>query len=643
MYLSYWKLKAKPFENNLDSAFYFASYCSSDVLAKLSYFIRERKQAAILTGDYGCGKTMLVDQLMKQHRHENFYFAIIDMINHYEEGIYKLITHHLEPNKRKDFHSTHEQLEFIRTWLINNIQQNRHNVFIIDEAQLIEGESILEDIRLLLNLHHQSKPMLSIILVGQTSFLEKVKHHPQLEQRVYIHCELNSLSVQESAAYIQYRLKIAGCHDAIFSQEAIARIHNMSNGAPRTINNLCDLCLVTSYLQKAKIIQAETIDAIYAKNNMVFQNEVNKTFPNSTEEPEKPRFTFEQDDQQADEPRFENSNSIIKDEFDEGTAPHHIDYEETQPHMPNDSSLDVVRIHANTQWAFTGKVRSQLNMAFSLAKNSKPIILDDFDEIVNDILLMAAENDDLLYTIFDDQAKHTLIDHCTNVAILCAYLGKCFDFTESQLYQLTLTGLVHDIGLANVPKDLIFKKGGLTDEERHEIRQHPYYGANVIGMAQSTKIKNLKEIKDAVLQEHEREGGTGYPQHLSGNQIQLYAKIIGLADVFEIACHKRKDRKSTLIYQAIKRIIDLDEKYFATNIRKSLIAQFSLFPKGTIVKLNSGEIGKVMDINKAHPMRPMIQILYDNKNRKLDQPQVKYLKDAHFLFIENVLDEEDLT
>jgi HD-GYP domain-containing protein (c-di-GMP phosphodiesterase class II) len=271
------------------------------------------------------------------------------------------------------------------------------------------------------------------------------------------------------------------------------------------------------------------------------------------------------------------------------------------------------------------------------------INLDEFDEILNDILLMVSKSDDLLYTTFDTSHPHTFLDHSINVGILAAYFGKHLNLNNSELYELTLAALLHDIGLTKLPKGLIHKKENLTEKEREIFQKHPYYGEKILSSAISTTLERISVITTTVFQEHEREGGIGYPNKLKGEQIHIYAKIIGLADIFEVTTHSRKNRQSTLIYESIKKIIDLSENHFSNKIKKALVKQFSLFPKGTIVKLNSGEIGKVESINPVHPMRPLISILYSNRNSKLLKPEKRHLKDTPFLYIENVIDEEDLT
>ena len=86
----------------------------------------------------------------------------------------------------------------------------------------------------------------------------------------------------------------------------------------------------------------------------------------------------------------------------------------------------------------------------------------------------------------------------------------------------------------------------------------------------------------------------------------------------------------------------MDEDYFSHKIKKVLIKQLSLYPKDTIVKLNSGEIAKVNEINQNNPMRPSVEILFDTNKTKLIRPEKRHLKNTPFLFIEKVIDEEDL-
>lgn len=132
-------------------------------------------------------------------------------------------------------------------------------VVIIDEAQSIQGDELLEEVRLLLNMQSDNSVLFTLILLGQTQLEEKVGKTPQFEQRLSIRYKLYSLSREEAKEYIEYRLKVAGTTRRIFTDSAYEEIYEFSQGMPRLINNICDLSLLTGFIKKLQIIDRDVV------------------------------------------------------------------------------------------------------------------------------------------------------------------------------------------------------------------------------------------------------------------------------------------------------------------------------------------------------------------------------------------------
>jgi HD-GYP domain-containing protein (c-di-GMP phosphodiesterase class II) len=109
-------------------------------------------------------------------------------------------------------------------------------------------------------------------------------------------------------------------------------------------------------------------------------------------------------------------------------------------------------------------------------------------------------------------------------------------------------------------------------------------------------------------QEHERWNGQGYPRGLKGDQIHEYARIIGIVDIFDALISPRPYRQRRLPHEAIRELLIAEKATFSGQIIKALIQQFSLFPLGTMVRLNTGEIGAVTQLNAHYPLRPVVTI-----------------------------------
>lgn len=258
MYERYWNFKHKPFENTPDPKFLFLSSQHQEALFKLRYAIEDGKGAAVLTGEYGCGKTLLTRVLVKELDEERYDIGLLTNPRWKADEMLKEILYQLghelaTTEKAALLHTLNDEV------LFKNFKNGRSTVIIIDEAQMITDFETLEELRLLLNFQLDDKFLLTLILSGQPELNPIIDNIPQFEQRVAVRHHLTGLSPEDTRDYIQYRLTIAGREDEIFTPSAIQRVYELTRGTPRKINNLCDICLLIGFTRKAALIDVDIV------------------------------------------------------------------------------------------------------------------------------------------------------------------------------------------------------------------------------------------------------------------------------------------------------------------------------------------------------------------------------------------------
>jgi type II secretory pathway predicted ATPase ExeA len=163
-----------------------------------------------------------------------------------------------------DSESKSQILLRLYNWLLERYRAGETAVLIVDEAQNL-SEELLEEIRMLTNLETFTEKLLQIVLVGQPELEEKLRQPQlrQLRQRLTLRAKTHALSLEETGAYIQQRLRIAGSDgQEIFDPEAVAAIHRYATGIPRVINLICEHCLVSAFVDQQKVIGAAVVEAV---------------------------------------------------------------------------------------------------------------------------------------------------------------------------------------------------------------------------------------------------------------------------------------------------------------------------------------------------------------------------------------------
>lgn len=262
MYEAYWKLKHRPFHNTPDPKFFYHSAQHDEALMKLTYAVTENMGAALLTGAYGCGKTLLSRVLLQQIGKSNVSKSCMAQPDMAPLDLLRSIARELTETPLSAERSNlvaDALLELIEKALTENRKDGKHTVLVIDEAHMLHNDAVLEMIRLLLNFQSHDEFLLTVLFLGHLELAERVAGLKQLVQRIPISCTLSHFDSADTAKYIQTRLAVAGREEALFQEEALNLIYRNSGGIPRRINTLCDVSLALGYAQKAGKIDTNLV------------------------------------------------------------------------------------------------------------------------------------------------------------------------------------------------------------------------------------------------------------------------------------------------------------------------------------------------------------------------------------------------
>jgi len=239
------------------------------------------------------------------------------------------------------------------------------------------------------------------------------------------------------------------------------------------------------------------------------------------------------------------------------------------------------------------------------------------ESLVGEIVSSLGKSKELLMEATARDQEFSVSGHSVNVTILSLKLAETLGWDSVKVQRAGLAALIHEIGVTKLPVGLTQNQSALGNSELNLLRRRPALTAEILVQSQPG-CEWLAQIAGQV---YERENGSGFPLGLKGNEISEEAKVIGVADFFEACIHKRPYRAPLTGYQGLFELTTDYADCFSDHIVKALIKSFSLYPYNECVVLDSGEIGRVIDINPEKLSRPVVEILFDDEDTLTIEPR----------------------
>jgi general secretion pathway protein A len=254
MYCEFFGFSEKPFTITPNPHFVFLSSIHREAFARLLYGVDSHAGFIALTGEVGTGKTTMLRTLLTQLDPEKYRSALIFNPCMSAEQLLAAICREfgIESGEKNRF----GYLDALNCFLIEQNSAGRTVILVIDEAQNL-GADVLEQVRMISNLETERDKLIQIILAGQPELNDILRQHDlrQLNQRITVRCLLTPMKLDDTAHYINHRLKISGSRiPDIFSAAAIKRIYRFSRGIPRLINVACEQALVMAWTMETRSV-----------------------------------------------------------------------------------------------------------------------------------------------------------------------------------------------------------------------------------------------------------------------------------------------------------------------------------------------------------------------------------------------------
>ncbi|WXL26324.1 HD-GYP domain-containing protein [Ectopseudomonas mendocina] len=273
----------------------------------------------------------------------------------------------------------------------------------------------------------------------------------------------------------------------------------------------------------------------------------------------------------------------------------------------------------------TSSMEEEVRRAYQLCERSREAVIDMFTDARMGRALHFEQADDLVSEIASSVRRHpdALISlarlktadeytfmHSVAVCALMIALARQLELDEQSIREAGLAGLLHDIGKMSVADAVLNKPGKLTDTEFGQVRLHPEAGARLLAEGQ----KVSERVVDVCLHHHEKVDGSGYPHRLVGDQISLFARMGAVCDVYDAITSNRPYKKGWDPAESIRKMAEWTG-HFDRHIFQAFVKAVGIYPVGSLVRLQSGAIGVVIEQKPGSLLTPKVKIFFSSKSR----------------------------
>ena len=258
-----------------------------------------------------------------------------------------------------------------------------------------------------------------------------------------------------------------------------------------------------------------------------------------------------------------------------------------------------------------------LDKVYDTLRSGRPWEIESVQESINPLIEGVFRNQEAVAALLRlRESGDYRYQHGISMAVWAAILGRQIGLHHDELETLALGCAMCDVGMTQLPPELLDNPAALTDAQRRVIRAHPKMGAELVA-----KNRNVNfEVVAIIENHHERMDGSGYPRGMEGATIPVLARIAGLVDAYDAMITPRPYAPARTSHEAVQELIDGKGTMFQEALVEQFIQAIGLFPTGTLVELNTGEVGIVTRQNETRRLKPELIVVLDGEKNKLSAP-----------------------
>ena len=309
--------------------------------------------------------------------------------------------------------------------------------------------------------------------------------------------------------------------------------------------------------------------------------------------------------------------------------------EETVSEAESEAQVEAelkLAVQENRQIAKTS-ISDELNRAAKICAQSKRAVVSMFQEarmgkavdtgaaqkLVEEITDSVIRNPGALISLARlKTADDYTYMHSVAVCALMIALSKQLGLDDAQTRSAGIAGLLHDLGKAMMPMDVLNKPGKLTDEEFAIIKTHPEEGHKLLLGSSGADAIAL----DVVLHHHEKTDGSGYPKRLKNADISRFAKMGAICDVYDAITSNRPYKSGWDPAESLRKMAEWSNGHFDPSIFQAFVKSLGIYPIGSLIRLNSGRLGIVIEQAAKSLLTPRIKVFYSTRSQARIRPEI---------------------